>query len=293
MIRVSEGFQEKRIADIADAIARRADHVRIVCIAGPSSTGKTTFIKRLSVQLQVNGISPVGVSLDDYYVDRATTPRDAAGEYDYEAFEALRADLLQTHLQGLLAGDAVKLARYEFASGVSHPNGGKRLQLHPGDVLLLEGIHGLNPALLGSLPAAEVFRIFVCPLTNLPFDRLHRVHASDVRLLRRIVRDRYTRGSDAAGTIQRWPSVRAGERKHIFPFQHHADAVFDTSLVYELSVLKVYAERYLLEVPRDHPSMAVAYALLQLLDSFVTIYPDQVPSTSILREFIGGSAFEY
>ncbi|MCA9536232.1 MAG: cyclic nucleotide-binding domain-containing protein [Myxococcales bacterium] len=293
MIRVSEGFQEKRIADIADLIARRAEQVRVVCIAGPSSTGKTTFIKRLSVQLQVNGISPVGVSLDDYYVDRDHTPRDKAGEYDYEAFEALRTDLLQAQVKGLLAGDEVQLARYDFASGVSHPSGGKRLRLRAGDVLLLEGIHGLNPALLATLPAAEVFRIFVCPLTNLPFDRLHRVHASDVRLLRRIVRDRFTRGSDAAGTIQRWPSVRAGERQHIFPFQHHADAVFDTSLVYELSVLKVYAERYLLEVPRDHPSMGVAYSLLQLLDPFVTIYPDQVPSTSILREFIGGSAFDY
>jgi uridine kinase len=261
----------------------------VVCISGPSSSGKTTFIKRLSVQLQVNGARPVGLSLDDYYVDRDKNPRDERGEYDFEAFEALRIELFQDHVQRLLRGESVRTARYHFSTGRSDPEGGATLALGPDDVLLLEGIHGLNPRLFEALPAGSVYRVFVCPLAQLPFDRLTRVHASDVRLLRRIVRDRHTRGSLAASNVLRWPSVRAGERKHIFPYQHHADAVFDSSLIYELSVLKVFAERYLLEVPQDDPAYATAFRLLGLLDRFVTIYPDHVPPTSLLREFVGGA----
>lgn len=293
LIRVAEGFHEKRIADIAEVIAAQHDQVRVVCIAGPSSTGKTTFIKRLSVQLQVAGIRPVGVSLDDYYVDRVSTPKTDKGEYDFEAFEALDGALLQDQLGALLEGREVSLASYDFATGLSHAGGGAQIGLGSKDVLLLEGIHGLNPRLLESLPEQSVFRVFVCPLAQLPFDRVARVHPSDVRLLRRIVRDRHARGYDAAATIARWPSVRRGERSHIFPFQHLADAIFDTSLLYELSVLRVYAERYLFEVPPDHPSYTTAYRLLGLLSRFVPIYPDHVPPTSILREFIGESGFEY
>jgi uridine kinase len=293
LIRVAEGFQEKRLSLIADEIQRRASEIDIVCIAGPSSSGKTTFIRRLCVQLQVNGIQPVALGLDDYYVDRINTPRDTTGDYDFEALGALQLQLLHQHLAQLSAGQTVKTARYAFEEGKSHPSGGREIQLGPRDVLLLEGIHALNPALLGDVPARRVFRIFVCPLMQLAFDHLSRVHASDLRLIRRIVRDRHSRGYDAAATIERWPKVRAGERQHIYPFQLNADAVFDSSLVYELSVLRVYAERYLLEVPRTHRSYTTAFRLMHMLDSVVSIYPDHVPPTSILREFIGGSGFEY
>ena len=190
-------------------------------------------------------------------------------------------------------GEPVTTARYDFTRGRSLPAGGETVTLHGSDVLMLEGIHGLNPRLAELVPSGAAFAVFVCPLTQLPFDRLSRVHTSDVRLLRRIVRDRHGRGHDAASSIARWPSVRAGERRHIFPYQHRADAVFDTSLIYELSVLKVYAQRYLLEVPTSHPSYTMAYRLQQLLERFVPIYPDHVPPTSIVREFIGASGFEY
>jgi uridine kinase len=293
LILVSEGFQEKRIGQIADAVSARVGALRVVCIAGPSSSGKTTFIQRLRVQLQVNGINPVPLSLDDYYVDREQTPKDDAGEYDFEAFDALRVELLQEHLNHLLSGETVRTARYDFATGLSHPAGGRELTLGPRDLLMMEGIHGLNPRLLASIPSERIFRIFVCPLAQLPFDNLTRVHASDVRLVRRLVRDRRHRGHSAADTIVRWPSVRTGERLHIFPFQHHADAIFDTSLIYEPSVLRVFAERYLLEVPHSHPAYPTAYRLLRLLDRFVAIYPEHVPRTSILREFVGGSGFKY
>ncbi len=294
LIRVAEGFHEKRIGQIADEIAAARERIRIISIAGPSSSGKTTFIKRLNVQLQIDGVNPVGLSLDDYYVDREKTPRAPSGDWDFEALEALDLALLGEHVRRLLAGEAVKTARYDFLAGTSHPRGGPTIQLRPGDVLMLEGIHGLNPDLLDGLPApGELYRIFIHPATTLPFDRLTRVSATDLRLLRRIVRDRHRRGYGAAENIARWPSVQAGEREHIFPFQGEADAVFDASLVYEPAVLKVYAERYLLEVPQDDPAYATAHRLRHLIDRFVSIYPDHVPHTSLLREFIGGSGFEY
>jgi len=292
LIRVVEGYHEKRISRIADAIHDRGG-VRVVTAAGPSSSGKTTFIKRLKVQLEVNGIIPHEISLDNYYVDRELTPRDEHGDYDYEAFDALRVDLLSEHLRQLLRGERVRTPTYDFKTGESRPGEGPEVALRDGDVLLLEGIHALNPQLLPSVAPEQAFRIFICPLAQLPFDDLSRVHASDVRLLRRIVRDRFRRGADAAANIARWPKVRRGERLHIFPFQDQADAVFDSSLIYEPSVLKVYAERYLLEVPHDHPSYTTAFRLLELLDRYVTIYPDHVPPTSLLREFIGGSGFRY
>jgi len=294
LIRVAEGFHEKQIGLIADRVAAARDRIRIISIAGPSSSGKTTFIKRLTVQLQIDGVNPVGISLDNYYVDREKTPRDAKGEWDFEALEALDLGLLQDHVRRLLAGEEVRTARYDFLTGLSHRDGGPTIRLRPGDVLMLEGIHGLNPALLGpGLRPGELFRVFIHPATTLPFDRLSRVSATDLRLLRRIVRDRHTRGYSAAENILRWPSVQAGERTHIFPFQDQADAVFDSALSYEVAVIKVYAERYLLEVPPEHPAFPTAIRLRHLIDRFVSIYPDHVPPTSILREFIGGSGFEY
>ncbi len=294
LIRVSEGFHEKRIGQIADQVAAARDRVRVISIAGPSSSGKTTFIKRLTVQLQIDGVNPVGISLDNYYVDREKTPRGEDGDWDFEALEALDLPLLQEHVRRLLAGEAVRTARYDFLSGQSRPEGGPTIRLHPGDVLMLEGIHGLNPRLLGAIPrSGELFRIFLHPATTLPFDRLTRVSATDLRLLRRIVRDRHQRGYSAAENIVRWPSVQAGEREHIFPFQDEADAVFDAALIYEPAVLKVFAERYLLEVPQNHPAFPTAHRLRYLVDRFVSIYPDHVPPTSLIREFIGGSGFEY
>ena len=294
LIRIAEGFQEKRIGRIADRIAAARDRIRIIAIAGPSSSGKTTFIKRLTVQLQIDGVNPVGLSLDDYYVDRVKTPRDASGGYDFEALEALDLARLQADVARLLAGEAVKSPRYDFKTGTSQAEGGPTVTLRPGDVLMLEGIHGLNPRLLGEVPGeGTLFRVFIHPATTLPFDRLTRVSATDLRLLRRIIRDRHQRGYSAADNIQRWPSVQAGERLHIFPHQVEADAVFDTSLVYEPAVLKVYAERYLLEVPPDHAAYPTALRLRHLVDRFVSIYPDHVPPTSLMREFIGGSGFEY
>lgn len=293
LIHVSEGFHEKRISRIADEIHGRGKSARIVCIAGPSSSGKTTFIKRLSIQLRVLGVSPVPISLDDYYCDRWLTPRNARGEWDYEVIEALRLNLLQDQVGRLLAGEEVQTAHYDFKTGTSHPTGGSKLKLDTRSVLMLEGIHALNPKLLESIGQDQAFRVFVCPHAQLPFDRVNWLHASDVRLIRRIVRDRRTRGWSAAENIIRWDDVRAGERRNIFPFQHHADAVFDSSLIYEPAVLKVYAERYLLEVPREHRAWPTAVRLLNLVFHFVTLYPDTVPPTSILREFIGESGFEY
>jgi uridine kinase len=294
LIRVAEGFHEKRIGRVADRVAAARDRIRIIAVAGPSSSGKTTFLKRLTVQLQIDGVNPIGLSLDDYYVDRVKTPRDARGEWDFEALEALDLALLRDQVRRLLAGERVKLAHYDFKTGASAPEGGPVIQLRPGDVLILEGIHGLNPALLGELPRpGELFRIFIHPATALPFDRLSRTSATDLRLLRRIVRDRHQRGYSAADNILRWPSVQAGERAHIYPFQGEADTVFDSALVYEPAVLKVFAERYLLEVPTDHAAYPTAHRLRYLVDQYVSIYPDHVPPTSLVREFIGGSGFEY
>jgi uridine kinase len=294
LIRVAEGFHEKEIGLIADRVAAAKDRIRVICVAGPSSSGKTTFIKRLTVQLQIDGVNPVGIGLDNYYVDREKTPRDERGEWDFEALEALDLPLLRGQLGRLLGGGEVRTARYDFLTGRSLPEGGPTIRLAPGDVLMLEGIHGLNPALLGPiLREGELFRVFIHPATTLPFDRLSRVSATDLRLLRRIVRDRHQRGYSAAENILRWPSVQDGERRHIFPYQDQADAVFDSALSYEPAVLKVYAERYLLEVQPEHPAYPTAIRLRHLIDRFVSIYPEQVPPTSLIREFIGGSGFEY
>lgn len=293
LIRVAEGFHEKQISQIADQIASRHKQLQVVCIAGPSSSGKSTFIQRLSTQLQVNGLEPITISLDDYYRNRTETPLDAHGEYDFEALEALELDLLAEDLAQLIQGKTVTTARYDFPTGISYPNGGAIRTLQEDSILLLEGIHGLNPRLLSqAVDQDKAFRIFTQPMASLSFDEHSRINPSDLRLLRRIVRDRHHRATSAAETIMRWSSVRAGEQKHIFPFVQQADIIFDTSLIYEISVLKIYAERYLQEVPREHPAFATASRLYQLIQLFISLYPDPVPPTSILREFIGKSGFE-
>jgi len=294
IIRVAEGFHEKQISRIADIIAEQEKKVKIICIAGPSSSGKTTFIKRLTVQLQVNGLSPIAISLDDYYLELNEMKKDENGDYDFEALDALNLRLLGEQFLDILDGKPVRIAHFDFLNNKSFPNGGKEINFGENNILLLEGIHGLNPNLLGKdFDKYKIFKIFIQPMTSLSFDKLLRVNPSDVRLLRRIVRDRHQRGYSTQANIMRWPSVRKGEQTHIFPFIKLADVIFDTSLIYEISVLKVYAERYLLEVPQDDPAYITAYRLRQLIDKFVAIYPDHVPPTSILREFIGGSVFEY
>lgn len=292
LIRVSEGFHEKNVGKIADQITQER-RARVVAIAGPSSSGKTTFIRRLKVQLEVDGVRPVHLSIDDYYLDRARTPKDEDGDHDFESIAAIDVALFQSHVTRLLAGERVRTSRYDFATGRSLPVGGAEVALSGRDVLLVEGLHALSPSLLAEFARCEsTYRAFVHPATELPFDRLSSVLPEDVRLVRRIVRDRHQRSAPASESIRRWPSVRRGEERHVFPTVAEADVVFDASLVYELAVLRVYAERYLLEVGEDDPSFATAYRLRQLLDRFVPIHPDHVPRTSLLREFIGGSGFD-
>lgn len=293
VVKVAEALHEKRIAEIADQVAAHKA-VKLVTIAGPSSSGKTTFAKRLSVQLRVNGTRPVALSLDDYYIDREKTPKDADGKPDFEAIEAIDLELLNEHLDKLMKGERVETPRYDFATGKRAPKTKwHSLQLNPGDVLLVEGIHGLNERLTQAVPGEHKFRVYVSALTQLTVDNSERIFTSDSRLLRRIVRDRHFRGYRAERTIDMWPSVRRGEQMHIFPFQERADAIFNSALVYEPAVLKIYAERFLLEVPTDSPSFAEADRLLRFLSLFVPIFSEEVPHSSILREFIGGSSFHY
>lgn len=293
VIRVAEGYHEKRLAQLADQIAARPD-IKIVCVSGPSSSGKTTFIRRLSIQLRINGLIPEGISIDDYYHNRDDVPLNECGEKDFETIHALNLKLLAEHLKALVSGQAQKTARYDFRTGICDHTGGAEITLGPQKLLVLEGIHGLNPELLSDVvPPNQVFRIFIQPLLTLPIDKVSHINPSDLRLLRRIVRDRRQRGFATEDNIRRWGDVRAGEHAYIFPHVDRADAVFDTSLIYEMSVLKVYADRYLLEVPPHSASYATAFRLRQLLEMFVAVSPDDVPSTSILREFIGAGSFEH
>jgi uridine kinase len=292
IIEIAEGFHEKRIAQIADAIASRRDEVQVVLVAGPSASGKTTFIQRLGIQLRVNGIRPVGLSLDNYFVDRARTPLGSDGNPDYEALEALDLPLFNQHLAGLLNGEDVDIPRYDFALGrrVAQDRW-RKLRLAPSEILLIEGIHALNPRLTSAVPEGSKLRVFISALTQLTLDDHNRIFTSDARLLRRIVRDRLFRNHPATRTLEMWPSVRNGEARWIFPFQEGADVLFNSALVYEPAVLKLFAQRFLLEVPREHPSYTEAYRLLKFLAWFVPVYPDGVPHTSLLREFVGGSEF--
>lgn len=293
IVKIAEARHEKGIANIADQIVARQG-VRLVLIAGPSSSGKTTFSKRLSIQLKVNGFRPVALSLDDYYVNRVNTPKDADGKYDFETIDALDLPFLNDQLSRLLRGELVRTPRYDFVTGERvPPEKWRPMQLGPSDILVVEGIHGLNERLTSAIPAELKFRIYISALTQLTIDDHERVFTSDSRLIRRIVRDRLYRGYSAEKTIEMWPSVRRGEQNHIFPFQEQADAVFNSTLVYEHAVLKTYAERFLLQVPIDSPAFVEAERLLRFLSLFVAIYPEEVPPTSLLREFIGGSSFHY
>jgi uridine kinase len=293
VIRVAEGFHEKKIAQIADVITAASDHVRLVLVSGPSSSGKTTFIGRLGVQLRVNGIQPIRVSLDNYFFDREQTPPGADGKPDYEALEALDLELLQRHLAALLRGEQVTVPRYDFLVGRRAPaERSVNLRLGEHQVLLVEGLHALNPKLTAGVPELAKYRIFISALTQLTLDDHNRIFTSDARLLRRIVRDRLFRGHPATRTLDLWGAVRRGEARGIFPFQENADVMFNSALVYETAVLRVFAERFLLEVPREHPAYTEAYRLLKFLAWFVPVFQDDVPHTSILREFIGGSAFD-
>jgi uridine kinase len=294
IIRIAEGFHEKKIARIADMVLDRRPDVRLVLIAGPSSSGKTTFSKRLTVQLRVNGIRPKTLSLDDYYVDRQDTPKHPDGTFDFEAIEAVDLPLFNQQLSEILAGREVRTPRFDFNIGKRVPEEKWRpVHLEDDEVLMIEGIHGLNDRLTESVPPEAKFRIFVSALTQLIIDGVNRIPTSEARLIRRIVRDRRYRGYSAGDTIATWSSVRRGERRNIFPFQDHSDVMFNSALVYEPAVLKVLAERYLLEVPRDHPSAVIAHSLRKFLQLFVPIFPDDVPRASLLREFIGGSFFDY
>ena len=291
LIQISEALQEKKISQIADEIARRKG-VKVVLIAGPSSSGKTTTCKRLSIQLAVNGIRPVGISLDDYFVDREKTPRDENGDYDFEHLHALNLQLFNDQLNALLRGEEVELPRYDFPTGTSQKSG-KRLRLKGNEVLVIEGIHALNPELTSEIPDGQIFRVYASALTTILLDAHNYIPTTDNRLLRRIIRDHKYRAVSAQETIRRWPSVRAGENKWIFPFQENADAMFNTAMLFELAVIKSQAEPLLEQVPENCPEYAEAYRLRKFLRYIKPIPEDQIPPTSLLREFLGGSSFEY
>ena len=287
IILVSEALHEQRIAQIADMIARYRNEVRLVIIAGPSAAGKTTFSKRISVQLLAQGIRPYPLALDNYFVNREDTPRDEHGNLDFEALEALDLELFNQHLVALMRGEAVQLPRFNFKTGRREQ--GETVQLGPGHVIIIEGIHGLNPDLVPSVPRERTFRIFVSALTQLNIDRHNRVPTTDTRLIRRIVRDAAYRGYSAEETLNRWESVRRGEKRHIFPYQEHADMMLNSALVYELAVLKPLAEPLLLQVEPSSPRRVEAKRLLAFLQWFEPCGTELIPDNSILREFIGES----
>ena len=291
IINVSEALQEKKIAHIAEEIASRKS-VKMVLIAGPSSSGKTTTCKRLSIQLLCNGIRPVPISLDDYFVNRDKTPLDEHGEYDYESLYALNLQLFNQQLKQLFAGEEVELPRYNFQTGCSEKSG-KRMRMQPNDVLVVEGIHALNPELTAQIPEELKFRVYASALTTILLDEHNYIPTTDNRLLRRIVRDYKYRGCSAQDTIHRWPSVRAGENKWIFPYQENADIMLNTAMIYELAALKTQAEPLLEQVPENCDEHAEAYRLRKFLGYFTAIDHTVLPPTSLLREFLGGSSFTY
>ncbi len=291
IINISEALQEKKIAKIAEEIASRKG-VKLVLLAGPSSSGKTTSCKRLSIQLAVNGLKPLQISLDDYFVDREKTPKDASGEYDYESIYALDLDLINEQFNALFRGEEVELPKYDFQSGKSKKSGNK-LKMNDNNVLVVEGIHALNPELTVHIPQEQIFRVYASALTTILLDNHNYIPTTDNRLLRRIIRDYKYRGVSAQETIHRWPSVRAGENKWIFPFQENADAMLNTAMLYELAVIKTQAEPLLQQVPENCEEYAEAYRLLKFLKYFKGIPYNNLPPTSLLREFLGGSSFHY
>ena len=291
LIQISEALQEKKISKIADEIANRKG-IKLVLIAGPSSSGKTTTCKRLSVQLAVNGIKPVPISLDDYFLDRDKTPRDESGDYDFESLHALNLPLLREQMNALFRGEEVELPRYDFPSG-KNVKSGRKLTLHEGEVMVVEGIHALNPELMEGVPQEQIYRVYASALTTLLLDNHNYIPTTDNRLLRRIIRDHKYRGVSAQETIRRWPSVRRGENKWIFPYQENADAMFNSAMLFELAVIKSQAEPLLERVPENCIEYAEAYRLRKFLKYIRPIPEDQIPPTSLLREFLGGSSFTY
>ncbi|MCP4139224.1 MAG: nucleoside kinase [Chloroflexi bacterium] len=290
IVLVSEALHEMHIASVARQIAKNRDKLRLILIAGPSSSGKTTFSRRLTVQLLARGISPFPLELDNYFVDRAKTPRDEHGELDFEVIEALNLPLLAEHLQKLASGERVQLPRYNFKSGVSEK--GEEIQLREGQLIILEGIHGMNPRLIPDILRDQAFRIYISALTQLNLDRHNRVSTTDTRLIRRIVRDARERGYTAQETISRWESVRRGEKRHIFPYQENADIMFNSALAYELAALKPFAEPLLRQVPHGTSEYVEAKRLLAFLEWFLILDPDLVPENSLAKEFLGGSVLK-
>ena len=294
LIQIAEAFHENKIAAIARAIAEANSErgVRMALISGPSSSGKTTFSKRLGVQLRVLGLDPVLIALDDYFVDRDKTPLDESGKPDYEALEAIDLATLNDHLRQLAEGRSVEIPRYDFISGRRQWHE-KPLQLGERSILIMEGIHALNPNLTPGIADGQKFKIYISCFTSVAMDNFSRIPTTDNRLLRRTIRDNATRGNDALKTLMMWPAVRRGEEKHIFPYQENANVMFNSSLFYEISVLRAVAEPVLRQVPDTSPEYAEAQRMLKFLDNFVPISPDEIPPTSLLREFIGGSSFKY
>ncbi len=294
MILLAEAFHERKFAEVADAIqkANKEKGTRVVLISGPSSSGKTTSAKRLAIQLGVLGMRPELISLDDYFVNREDTPRDENGDYDFEVLEAIDIKLFNEHLQRLMQGESVDIPRYDFITGRRTWHNAP-LTLHENSILIIEGIHGLNPRLTPSIPDDQKFKIYISCFTSVAMDNLSRISTTDNRLLRRLTRDYRQRGSSALATLSRWASVRRGEERHIFPYQENADVMLNSSLFYEISVLKPFAEKILREIPDTVPEYQEACRLLKFLDNFIPIPTDTIPPTSILREFIGGSAFTY
>ena len=295
LIKVAEALQEKKIAQIADDIFHRGDgdrRVKLVLISGPSSSGKTTFSKRLSIQLMTNGLKPYPISLDDYFVDREQTPRDANGDYDYESLYALDLQLFNQQLQALLRGEEVELPHYNFTAGRKEFRG-EKLRIEDNTILILEGIHALNPELTPQIPDENKYKIYVSALTTISLDDHNWIPTTDNRLVRRIIRDYNYRGNSARETIARWASVRAGEDKWIFPYQENADVMFNSALLFEFAVLRYHVEPILNSVPRNCPEYAEAYRLLKFIQYFTPVQDKEIPPTSLLREFLGGSSFKY
>jgi uridine kinase len=287
LILVSEALHEQHIGEIAAQIEERSESINVILIAGPSSSGKTTFSKRLTIQLLARGISPFPLEMDKYFVDREHTPVDDSGEWDFESLDAVNRDQLSRDLQCLISGEVVKLPTYDFQSGKSSQ--GETVQLRPGQIIILEGIHGLNPDLLPNFPQSSAYRIYISALTQLNLDRHNRVSTTDTRLIRRIVRDSRERGYSAMETINRWESVRRGEKQNIFPFQDNADAMFNSALVYEMAALKPLVEPILRQVPNSTRARIEAKRLLAFLEWFLPLDITMIPDNSILREFIGQS----
>ncbi len=292
VIKISEALHEKRIAEIANMIYSLDGDLKVVLVSGPSASGKTTFCKRLGVQLAVNGLHPYQISLDDYFVDREKTPLDEFGEYDFEALEAIDVEYFNLQLQELLEGKEIELPGFDFQLG-KRIKSGKKLKLKKSDILVVEGIHGMNPGLLTHIDRKFTFNIFISALTQISFDEHSHVSTADNRLLRRIIRDSKYRGYQACETIKRWPSVRRGEEKNIFPYQENADIMFNSATLYELAVLKKYAEPVLKLVPENREEYIEANRLLKFLSWFKQIDDAEIPPTSLLREFLGGSSFTY